>query len=320
MKKIMLFSLCLSIFMLAVPLLALKNDITLDENKTNEASVSAVSYLKAEDFKVFDNNTNKIITMSCEDYLFSVVAAEMPALYEEEALKAQAVAAYSFALRRKSDNRAKDYDITCDPKVDQSFISEEAVKKRWGENADVYTKKIKNAVNSVLGYAATYNGEVALTLYHAISAGKTESAKDIFGGELKYLVSKDSVFDKLSPDYLSSCKKSLPELKKLFSVNDYKGSAKDFIKITEKTKNGTVKKLKIANKDIDADTLRGKLSLRSCNFTMSVENDNIIFSVKGYGHGVGMSQYGANYLAKQGLSYKEILKYYYKDIKIEKII
>lgn len=321
MKKTILISLILSIFMLVLPLLSLKSEEKPKEFVDTKADYSAEK-TEAETFKVLIKETEKIEEVSAEDYIFSVVAAEIPASYEPEAIKAQAVAAYSFAVRRKAYNNSqkKEYDISSDPKTDQCYISRDAAREKWGDKADEYETKIRNAIKEVSGIAALYKGEVALTLYHAVSSGKTEASSEIFGGNAEYLVSKDSVWDKLSPEYLSTVKKSVSELKNLFSVEDYNGKTANFIKLSEKTKNGTVKKATVGGKEFSGEKIREILSLRSRNFSVNVSGDDITFTVYGYGHGVGMSQNGANYLAKQGYDYEKILKHYYNGITLKKII
>lgn len=321
MKKTAVILLILSMFMITFPLLSLKTKKTAEEIVDTKANYSAQKVEK-ESFKVLFKESQKIEEMSNEDYIFSVVAAEVPANFEVEAIKAQAVAAYSFALRRKAYNNSekKDYDISADPKTDQSYISLKDARTGWGSKADEYEEKIRKAVKEVLGVAVLYKDEVALTLYHATSCGKTEAISDIFGGKADYLVSRDSVWDKLAPTYLSTEKKSLDDLKKLFSLTDYKGKAENFIKITEKTKNGTIKRAELGGKEFSGEEIREKLSLKSMNFVVKASGENIIFTVYGYGHGVGMSQNGANYLAKQGYDYKEILKHYYKGVTIKKVI
>ena len=155
-------------------------------------------------FRFKDKNTGEISVISARDYLLGVVSAEMPASYHIEALKAQTVAAYTFALNRKNENKKEDYDITGDSSLDQAYINEAKRKEKWGESEKEYTDKILSAIDSVLGQTVTFNGKIALTLYTAISGGKTESAKNMWGKEYPYLVAVESVGDLLSPNYLSS--------------------------------------------------------------------------------------------------------------------
>ena len=315
MQKIFFTALVFSVLLITLPLLSVKKVSHETAIKTAvTVSAKAENNKSGESFKVLLPDGKTVETLSCEDYIFGVVAAEMPALYETEALKAQAVAAYTFAVRRKAQNTGKEYDISADSTVDQSYISLEDAKIKWGENWAEYEEKIRSAIKSVAGKAVYYKGDIALTVYHAVSSGKTENAKDIWGGKYKYLCSTDSVCDKLSPNYLSAASFTFDEIKNLL------GSQFDFSKgdiKCEKTDVGTVKTLTVGGGEISGDNVREKLSLRSANFTVKREENTVVFEVKGYGHGVGMSQYGADYMAKQGADYIEILKHYYKGVKIK---
>lgn len=155
--------------------------------------------------------------ISADDYIFGVVAAEMPALYETEALKAQAVAAYTFACVKKAENAGKSYDLTSDPAVDQSFITREKAKEKWGDKADEYSAKIENAVKSVKDYMITCGGTPILAVYHAISSGKTEDCKEVWGKDIPYLKPVSSEGDKLAPSYLSSAEFTAEVLKQKLS-------------------------------------------------------------------------------------------------------
>ncbi len=313
MKNLIPITLILSICMLVLPLLALKGEAVTQAPAAEKEAVYTAAKINTDKFRVFMPESEKVVEMTAEDYILCVVAAEMPALYETEALKAQAVAAYSFACRRRAESKDKDYDITADHTVDQSFISEADLREKWGNKAEEYIEKIRSAVKAVSGQAVTYKGDIALTLYHAISCGVTESSADIWGGEYSYLTSVDSSWDKLADNYLSTVSVSVEDFKKkIGSEVRLEGKEGDWIKITESTKNGSVKKLLVGTKAFSGEEIRKLFDLRSLNFTVEFKDGNFVFSVKGYGHGVGMSQNGANYMAKQGSDYKEILEHYYK--------
>ena len=316
MKNSIFTSIILAVLLLIFPLFALSTGKGADEDNVALKPVYKKENIKSESFKVLNFENGKINEMSAEDYITGVVAAEMPALYETEALKAQAVAAYSFALRRRAENKDKDYDITTNPAIDQSFIGDELLREKWGDKAEEYEEKIRSAVKAVAGQTVNYKGEVALTLYHAVSSGKTESSKEVWGGSYDYLVGVDSVWDKLSPNYLSSVSLTLQEFKKSLGEEYSLVKSDSDIKILSKSKNGSVKKLSICGKEISGEELRGKLKLKSLCFTYKIKEEKIEFTVMGYGHGVGMSQFGADYMAKQGADYKEILKHYYKGVSV----
>ncbi len=266
-------------------------------------------------FRFKDKNTGEITVMSARDYILGVVSAEMPASYHTEALKAQTVAAYTFALYRKNENKDKDYDITGDSNLDQAYINAQKRQEKWGDKTAEYTEKILAAVDSVLGQTVVYDGKLALTLYTAISGGKTEDAQNIWGKKIPYLVPVESVGDLLSPNYISTktfttaqIKEKLPEIAqteaaKWFSSPDY-------------TDSGTVMSMKFGDKTLTGKEIRTALGLKSANFDVSAKGDEFTFTVRGYGHLTGMSQYGANYMAQQGSDYKEILCWYYKGAQV----
>ena len=312
MKRLYLVSIfILMIAMLFFPLAA-RGDKNGDENlpAMGEPFLEPQSSEK-KTLRVLRRESGEVEEMSVEDYLFSVVAAEMPALYETEALKAQTVAAYTYAMR-KAEASDKDYDITDDSSVDQAFTSRDKAREKWGENADTYEEKIRSAVKSVLYETVTYNGKLILAAYHAISSGKTENAADIWGGEYSYLVSVESAGDKLSPNYLSIVTFTEEEFKeKLSDLVSLSGDAASWFGDIGKTDSGSVMTAVVGGKAVSGGEIRNALSLRSSNFDLSYADGAFTFTVRGYGHGIGMSQYGAHYMAMQGKNYKEILLHYY---------
>ncbi len=288
-----------------------------DELPAMGDSLLSQSEEKTERFRVLRKATGEIEEMSAEDYLFSVLAAEMPALYEVEALKAQTVAAYTYALR-KAEVGGDSYDITDDSATDQAFITREAAREKWGDKADIYEEKLRSAVKSVLGQRLTFEGKTILAAYHAISSGKTENARELWSGDYSYLTATDSSWDKLSPDYLSTVTLTADELKeKLSSLVALEGEAASWLKDAVKSESGSIVSLSVGGKSLTGSEIRGALSLRSANFDFAFSEGNFTFTVRGYGHGIGMSQNGANYMAEQGKSYEEILLHYYKGCKIE---
>ena len=321
MKKILCSGLIILSAMFIFPLLG-----TTTEQKP---AVSAATKLftsktdkqeKGDTFRICDRQTDTVSVLTADEYIFGVVAAEMPALYEPEALKAQAVAAYTLACRRRADNKDKSYDLTTDYTVDQSYISKADAEKRWGDKAEEYSKKIKDAVADVKNLIVTYEGEPITAVYHAISSGKTEDSRDIWGGSLSYLKPVASPGDKLSPDYISEVKVSAEELqKKLGDECKLSGEPAAYFGEPKRTDSGSVLTVPVCGTDINGAKIRSIFDLRSLNFSVKYADGSFTFTVRGYGHGVGMSQYGANYMAKQGSDFKEILTYYYTGCKVEKI-
>lgn len=282
----------------------------IDENNT----------YPSKSFRVLDYETNTVTEMSANDYVFGVLAAEMPALYDKEALKAQAVAAYTFACYRQRENADKDYDITTDFTLDQSFISEEKAREKWGDKADEYCTKLKNAVEETENNAVTYDGKPILAVYHAISSGVTEDCKNVWGGDYPYLRAVASPCDTLAPEYISKAVFSLDEINnKLSERCKPSGEPSDYFKNIERTPSNTVTSIEVCGTALSGAEIRSVFSLRSSNFEVSYKEGSFTFTVYGYGHGVGMSQYGADYMAKQGSDFKEILLHYYSGCRIEKL-
>ena len=303
------------VLMLLIPLCAARRVPAAD--KTEQVLSGQVA--KGQDrVKVMEKETGSIAEYSLNDYLFGVVSAEMPALYENEALKAQAVAAYTYLLCKTESNVAEDYDITDDYTVDQAFITPEKAREKWENSADEYENKIRSAIDAVLYKKITYDGRPISAVYHAISGGKTENASDIWGGEYPYLVSVDSSFDKLAENYLSTATFTAEELKNaLSSVAELVDTGSDCFSDIKRTASGSVMTLSVSGQTVKGSEIRKILGLKSADFDVVFVEGTYTFTVRGYGHGIGMSQNGANYMAMQGKTYEEILKHYYSGCQIE---
>lgn len=255
-----------------------------------------------------------------EAYIIGVVAAEMPASFPEEALKAQAVAARTYALRAIEASGVSEIEPD---NIGQAYDTKLRLMEKWGDNFDKHYKKIADAVNGTKGEILVYEGELIEAVFHSTSGGMTERSENVWKSERPYLVSVDSSFDEKSPyfkdtktfkeDFLrKALLENIPGL--LLSNTPLYGQ----MKILEYTDAGYVKKVRIGNKEISGNDMRSLCGLRSSMFKIEEKDGEICFSTKGYGHGAGMSQYGAKYLAESGFTYEEILKYYYKDVAIEK--
>lgn len=271
-----------------------------------------------ETFKVKLTKEDRIVELSARDYIVGVVCAEMPAEYSIEALKAQAVASYTFALFRKSENKDKEYDITDNTTPDQAYMTDAEFKKREGSRYSEYKTKITEAVDSVTAQVITFDGKIILSIYHDISGGKTESAEALWGGSYPYLQSVESVGDLLSADYLSTKSVTADELKtalKSYKIS-FSDNSKDWFSNIKRSESGTVLTLEVCGTTLKGSELRTALGLRSANFDVSFVEGVYNFSVRGHGHSVGMSQYGAQFMALQGSDYLEILKWYYRGCEI----
>lgn len=268
---------------------------------------------------VMSSSTGKIEKVGMREYVIGCVAAEMSALCHTEALKAQAAACYTYAKKTCEQNRKHkeselgEADITDSPDTHQGYMSEKQRKEKWGEKAEEYEAKISAAVDEVFGSYLAYNGETALAVYHAISAGSTQSAKSLWGSEIPYLISVESPGDRLSPDYTSTVKLSESEFKKAAKECGAKlsGDSAEWLGKTEKDDSGYVTSVTLGSQKISASKIREEFGLRSLCFDIEYSGENFIFTCYGYGHGVGMSQYGADYMARQGFSWQEILRHYY---------
>lgn len=321
MKNALIISLIMLTVMLTLPLGSLErtapavNTSALPIEDITAAAVAPAAY---KSFKIKLSKSGEIKEIPAEEYLFGVVAGEMPAEYEEEALKAQALAAYSFACCRKAHTKTE-YDLTDNPQTDQCYITEAEAREKWGDGADGYAEKIKNAVTAVSGMLVMYNGTTALTVYHAISSGKTESSADVWGSEVAYLTSVDSSWDKTAAGYLSECQLSDSEVaEKLSAIADTSGERENRFCDAELSPAGRVKSISYCGKRLSGGEVAAALGLRSACFEVTAEENGFKFTVRGYGHGVGMSQNGANYMAKQGSSFEEILAHYYPECVVMK--
>ena len=187
------------------------------------------------------------------------------------------------------------------------------MKEKWGENFNKYISKIKAVVNAVEGEMLTYRDEPILAVYHALSSGYTYSAKDVWGKDIEYLKGAVSKSDTLEENYITVKEFSEKEIKECF---EYKKGEEVFGK-SESNSKGLVEKILVYGKELTGNEVRSKLGLPSANFTVAEKDGEYVFTCKGYGHGVGMSQRGANSMAKQGFTYKEILLHYYNGVKLE---
>ncbi len=296
--------------------------VSLPQAASPSGSAPAVpSAAAGETFRILDTSTGEVMEVTASDYVLGAVAAEMPMTYDAQALAAQAVAAHSYALALKSQTEkspelaAAGADFSADPNRRLGFITQDVMKLLWGGQYDEYYARLTAAVTPVLGEVLTYNGQPALACYHAISNGTTESAQAVWGGEVPYLVPVDSSLDKTSPDYEQTLSMTAQEMKECLSPNfaglDLSGDPSGWFGIFERTPEGYVSAVHLGAVSCDGTDIRAALGLRSSDFTITWTTDHFAVTTRGYGHGVGMSQYGANAMALQGKTYAEILAYYY---------
>ncbi len=310
MKKYAVIAAVLLLSMALCPLAAMGSG---REEKTQQETLPVISYNaenEAEYISVMSSATGGMQKIEMREYLIGCVAAEMPANYHPEALKAQAVASYSYA-KRMTEN-AEDY-ITDSPQTHQGYVSRQMRIQKWGDAFEENEKKISEAVDAVLGLRLTYGGETVLAVYHSISSGQTRSAESMWGEEIPYLQSVASAGDRLSPEFVCSQSFSKEEFAEKLGLSA-KGDASQWVEKTEKD-NGYVTNAVICGESFDGNEVRDALGLRSSSFEIEYDGEFTV-TCEGYGHGVGMSQYGADYMARQGSTYAEILAHYYPDTKI----
>ncbi|MCG0277877.1 MAG: stage II sporulation protein D [Thermanaeromonas sp.] len=282
--------------------------------------------------RLLDHTRGEVIALPLETYVAGVVAGEMPAEFEMEALKAQAVAARTYTLKKIEEARAKpdpkhpQADLCTDPTHCQAWVPQGALRQRYGFWQGLrYERKILQAVDATQGLVLTYQGELIIPVYHSNSGGRTESAEAVWGYDIPYLRSVLSPWDRESPRFRNTVTFTLAELDQKLGVNlsavpaaaltPPRGQA---IKVEEYTPTGRVKTIRIGDKTFKGTELRQLLGLSSTDFTWQVEGDRITFISVGNGHGVGLSQYGANGMAKEGKNFLDILYHYYRGVKVEK--
>ena len=276
----------------------------------------------AHTLRLWDGST--VRTLTAAEYLPGVVRGEMPAVFEPEALKAQAAAERTYLYYRMSaapKNSHPDADVCTDPGCCTSWLSEEDARAKWGENFQQYEAKVQQAVADTDGQVVLYDGAHIMAGFHASSAGRTAAAGDVWSGVLPYLVSVDSPEgEETVPIYYSTVTFTAAEAKeKLLAAHPelkLSGTPDRWFGAAAENGSGRVETVSVGGTDIEGTELRRIFGLRSACFTVAADSESVTFRVTGYGHGVGMSQYGANALAKEGKTWQEILQWYYTGVTI----
>ena len=260
---------------------------------------------------LISNNKDKSnpFKIDLEEYVIGVVAGEMPASFQEEALKAQAVAARTYALY-KSQNNGYVLSTTVS---DQVYLGEEALRQRWGSDYEFYYNKIKQAVNETKGEVVTYDDKIISAYYFAISNGYTEDAKTVFNEDKPYLVSVESNWDKNYQSYTSTRTISKASFCSKLNISCEGLNISNIVR----SNNNYVREITINNETFSGLQIFNKLGLKSTDFKIEVASDKVVITTYGFGHSVGMSQYGAQGMAQEGYSYKDILSHYYKNTEVK---
>ena len=341
MKKILFYIIALFCIVFLIPAICTKQnrqaekvdntEIKEQENSKQPEEVNLektkYEYSKFGTIRLYHSKTGEIEELPIDEYLYGVVSSEMPASYDIEALKAQAVVARTYTIYQIKNSKGKhdNADICDNFACCQAWLSKDDRMAKWSEDErETNWKKIVNAVDSTQGKIITYNGEVIDAFFHSNSGGITETASNVWGGQnFPYLKSVETSGEDGYSEYNSEVK-----ITKQDFVNKIKEKHQeividfdeiDSIKILEFTESGRVKTIKIGNIQIAGTELRSLFGLKSTNFNFEIRDNSVIFFVKGYGHGVGMSQTGANSLAKQGSTYEDIIKHFYNNVEITNI-
>ena len=326
------FSALIIILMIVAPMFIIKSmpakanseePLLLDEEEDN----NNITLKGSETIKVNITKENRIEEVPIEDYVKSVVSGEMPATFSDEALKAQSIAARTYIASKKikSCNISEGADV-CDTTHCQVYISKESRLEMWESNANENWEKISKAVDATKGMVLTYNNELVLyPQFFSTSSGMTENAVDVFSSDVPYLVSKESKGEEVAPrfesetpldinEFVNKINEKYPEAE--LNASNLQGN----IEVISRSDAGGVKEIRIGKTKIKGSEFRLAIGLNSTNFQYSIDSNNIVFKCKGYGHGVGMSQWGANVMAKNGYNYKDILTHYYNGVDINNLV
>lgn len=331
MKKLLKFVLFLTVSVLSMPLLTVGLAAETKEKLPEEpdALVSETVLAQRQPQKRYDAETtvtllcgNEVRQLSLEDYLLGVLAAEMPAGFPEEALKAQAVAARTYTLYKMAlyadgeDSLHQGADLCDDPSHCEAFAdltTQAAV--MWGDSAQIYSQRLQTAVTETDGMILVYEDEPIAAVFCAAATDRTESAKDIWGSDLPYLVSVESPGGRdcsryegtvtvAQTDFAAAVRAQFPEA-------DFSQAPSTWFRDSHRSAAGSVLDVLVGEVRLSGSQVRQLAGLNSANFTVKVQDADLVFSTVGYGHGVGLSQYGARYLALDGQTYDQILSHYY---------
>lgn len=288
---------------------------SVNKNNTKKETIEVVEKEELKEdlnatYVTINRRNGSVLNLELEEYVIGVVGAEMPAAFSNEALKAQAVIARTYALNAIDNNKP----LTDDSST-QNYKSNDELKKMWGSSFNTYFEKIKKAVESTKGMYLTYDGKIIDAVYHSTSNGKTEDAKYVWGNSMPYLIPVESPYDNTNKTIIYDKYISYEELSNKLGIDFNKDTN---IEIVSKTTGDRVETLNIADLSYTGVDIRNILGLRSADFKINKDDNGITFTTTGFGHGVGLSQYGANGMAKNGYNYEAILKHYYTGVTLVK--
>ena len=300
------------------------NDETVnnEDNSMINAKENGYTYNKYGVIKLLHKKTNEVEEVEIDKYLCNVVAAEMPVDFEKEALKAQAIVARTYTIYKINNRKHDNADICDDSTCCQAWVDKEERFKRWESDVENKWNKIEQCVDETKGKIITYQNQPINAFFHSNSGGKTELPTDVWGGNssIPYLQVVETAGEEGYKQYSSEVEitnqELLDKLKPKYSDIQIDFSNAEDIKILEYTSSGRVKTIKFGNHNLSGTEVRSLLSLKSTNFEIEKQEEKIKFIVKGYGHGVGMSQTGADSMAKSGSTAEEIIKHFYTGVEL----
>lgn len=338
MKKVLIYFFAFIFICFILPALLTKRNVstfsddtenTLTQENTqveqNNNEISDYNYSQYGIIKLLHKKTGEVEEVTMDDYLCNVVSAEMPADYEIEALKAQAIVARTYTVYKIQNKKHDNADICDDSTCCQAWVSKDDRFARWEESKrEDNWSKIQQCVNETKGKIITYNNQPINAFFHANSGGTTELPVNVWGGSgLPYLqvvqTAGEEGYTQYSSEVVLKQEELINKIKEKYEDIQIDFNNNEDIKILEYTDSGRVKTIKFGNHELSGVETRTLLGLKSTNFEIIRENEQIKFSVKGYGHGVGMSQTGADTMAKQGSNYEEIIKHFYVGVEIKDI-
>lgn len=307
--------------LLVLPFTDSTHGTLVEELKPQVMSAPEVKNNSSIDIPVYRSVKSQIENIPLEQYVVGVVASEMPAEFESEALKAQALAARTYVVRillsETKLGTPEGAKITDSFKEYQAYKDMNDLKKQWGSDFDAKIAKITEAVNATSGQILVYNGAPIDASFFSTSNGFTENSEEYWKNEIPYLRSVPSPWDEKSPKFTTAVAFTVADFEKKLGVK--LPSNGDIGKIVSKTKGNRVGTVQVGGKELKGPDVRDALGLNSSDFSWQRKGNEILITTKGFGHGVGMSQYGANFMAQEGKTYKDIVTYYYKDIEISTI-
>lgn len=300
------------------------NNIKEAEAQENNVNFE-YTYTKYGTIKLLHTKTNEVEEVPIDTYLCNVVSAEMPVEFEEEALKAQAIVARTYTIYKINNKKHDNADICDDSTCCQAWISKEDRLTRWDGNKEEKWSKIEKCVNETKGKIITYDNQPINAFFHSNSGGKTELPVDVWGGgsNMPYLQVVETAGENGYTQYESEVELTneevIEKLREKYSDIQIDFNNQEDIKILTYTSSGRVKTIKFGNHELSGTEARSIFSLRSTNFEISKTDGRVKFEVKGYGHGVGMSQTGADSMAKSGSTAEEIIKHFYVGVEIKEV-